>query len=57
MMETLILNGSQLTLEDVKALKTAVEGVAFHYVFDYHGVKISTTDEEIKVANKRIGDD
>jgi len=48
---------SQLTLEDVKTLKTAVEGVAFHYVFDYHGVKISTTDEEIKVANKRIGDE
>ena len=49
--------GSTLTLEDVKALQEAAPGVVFHYTFDFYGVKISTTDEEVKIVNKRITDE
>lgn len=48
---------SALTMEDVKALQTAAPEAAFHYSFDFYGVTVSTTDEEVKIANKRIGDD
>lgn len=48
---------SNLSMEDVKALKEAAPGASFHYVFDFYGVTISTTDEEVKVYGKKIGDD
>lgn len=48
---------SQLSVADVKALKDAAPEVAFHYSFTFYGVTISTTDEEVKLANKRIGND
>lgn len=53
-----LVNGdgvSQLTMEDVKALQTAAPDAVFHYTFDFYGVTISTTDEEVKIANKYIG--
>ena len=48
---------SELTKEDVKALMEAAPGAAFHYTFDFYGVTVSTDDEEVKVAGKKIGDD
>lgn len=48
---------SNLTKEDVKALMEAAPETNFHYVFDFYGVKISTTDEEVVVKNKRIKDE
>lgn len=48
---------SALTLEDVKALQTAVPEAVFHYTFEFYGVEISTTDEEVKIVNKRITDE
>ncbi len=45
-----------LTLEDVKTLKEAAPHAAFHYVFDFYGHTISTTDEEVYISNARIGD-
>ena len=48
---------SNLALEDVKALKEAAPGVTIPYTFDFFGVKISTTDEEVHIKNKKIGDE
>lgn len=48
---------SNLTKEDVKALMEAAPDTDFHYVFDFYGVKISTTDEEVVVKNKKIKDE
>ncbi len=48
---------SDLTMEDVKLLKAAAPQASFHYVFDFYGVKLSTTDEEVKIYGKNIGDD
>ena len=48
---------SGLTLEDVKALQTAAPDAVFHYTFDFYGVTVSTTDEEVKLTNKRITDE
>ena len=47
---------SNLSLEDIKALKTAAPQVSIPYTFDFFGVKISTTDKEVHIANKKIGD-
>lgn len=47
---------SNLALADVKALKEAAPGVTIPYTFDFFGVKISTTDEEVNIKNKKIGD-
>ncbi len=47
---------SRMTMEDVKLLKAAAPQASFHYVFDFYGVKISTTDEEVKIYGKNIGD-
>ncbi len=47
---------SDLTMEDVKLLKAAAPQASFHYVFDFYGKKISTTDEEVKIYGKNIGD-
>lgn len=48
---------STLTMEDVKALQTAAANAVVHYTFDFFGVTISTTDTEVKLHNKKIGDD
>ena len=48
---------SALTLEDVKRLQEAAPQIVFHYTFDLYGVTISTTDEEVKIVNKRITDE
>lgn len=48
---------SQLTKEDVKTLMTVAPEVAFHYTFDFYGETVSTTDEEVKLVNKSIGDE
>ena len=47
---------SALTLEDVKAIQTAAPDALVHYSFDFFGVKLSTTDEEVHIKNKKIGD-
>lgn len=47
---------SNLGLEEVKALKAAASGVKIPYTFDFFGVKISATDEEVVIQNKKIGD-
>ena len=48
---------SALTLEDVKRLQEAAPQIVFHYTFDLYGVTSSTTDEEVKIVNKRITDE
>ena len=48
---------SQLSMEDVKKLMDAAPEVKFHYTFDFYGVPITTTDEEVKINNKKIGDE
>lgn len=48
---------SNLTLTDVKAVQDAAPDAVVHYTFDFFGVTISTTDEEVVVKNKKIGDD
>lgn len=48
---------SALTLADVKALKEAAPNVTFHYTFDFYGYTLSTTDTEVHIRNKRIGDE
>lgn len=48
---------SALSMEDVKALKDAAPEASFHYVFDFYGTSICTTDEEVKLYGKKIGDD
>lgn len=50
-------SGSQLTLEDVKALNDAAPDVLFHYSFDFYGVTLSTTDEEVSVKGITVTDD
>lgn len=48
---------SKLELADVKALKTAVPGVTFHFTFDFFGQTINTADKDIVVKNAKIGDE
>ena len=48
---------SKLSVEDVKLLKAAAPNASFHYVFDFYGVKLSTTDKEVKIYGKNIGDE
>ena len=48
---------SSLTLEDVKAIQAAAPNAVVKYSFDFFGVTISTTDEEVSIKNKKIGDD
>jgi len=40
-------NSSHLTLEDVQKLKLAAPQVQFHYSFDFYGVTVSTSDQEV----------
>lgn len=48
---------SQLTKDDVLTLKAALPEASFHYVFDFFGETISTTDQQVHIKLKRIGDD
>lgn len=48
---------SSLTLEDVKTLTQAAPEAAFHFLFDFYGVSLSTDDTEVVLTNKSIGDD
>jgi len=51
--EVELMNGSgnsALTLEDVKTLQENAPNAVFHYVFDFYGNTISTTDAEVKLT-------
>ena len=48
---------SNLSLAEVKTVQDAAETALVHYTFDFFGVTVSTTDEEVLVKNKKIGDD
>lgn len=48
---------SNLEKADVKALADAVPNVLFDYSFDFYGTTVNTTTEEVRIANKRIGDE
>ena len=48
---------SSLSLADVKLLNEAAPQVTFHYTFDFYGYTLSTTDENVHIRNKRIGDE
>ena len=48
---------SVLTKEDVKTLKAALPEATFHYTFDFYGETLSTTDEEVHIKNKKIGEE
>ncbi len=48
---------SQLALTDVKQLQEAAPHAVFHYTFEFFGQTLSTDAEEIKYANKRMGDE
>ena len=47
---------SNLTKEDVLALKKALPDATFHYVFDFYGEKIDTTADKVHIKLKNIGD-
>ncbi|MBP3683722.1 MAG: hypothetical protein J6J12_02000 [Oscillospiraceae bacterium] len=51
------LNGSGLSRENVRNLMQAVPGVVVDYSFEFFGETLSTADEEIKLANVKIGDE
>lgn len=44
-------NVGHLTLEDVQKLNLAAPQVQFHYSFDFHGVAVSSMDEEVILKN------
>ena len=48
---------SSLSLAEVKAVQDAAVNAVVHYTFDFFGVTVSTTDEEVVVKNKKIGDE
>lgn len=48
---------SKLSLEDVKTIKSIVPNASIEYSFDFYGVKISLSDEEVVITNKKIGDE
>lgn len=48
---------SSLSMEEVRTLQQAAPGAVFHYSFDFFGQTISTTDAEVIVKNKKIGDE
>jgi len=47
---------SDLSKEDVLTLKAALPQASFHYTFGFYGVSISTTDENVHIKLKNIGD-
>lgn len=48
---------SQLKLEDVKKLVDAAPNVKFHYVFDFYGITVDTSAEEVTIKNITVEDD
>lgn len=48
---------SQLSLEEAKLIVDAAPEAAIHYTFDFFGVSVTTTDEEVIVKGKKIGDE
>ncbi len=48
---------SQLTMEEAKLLMDAAPQASFHYVFDFYGETVSTTDEEVYIKDQEIGDE
>lgn len=60
-LQTVELNGSdgtsQFSQEDVKLLMEAAPNVAFNYTFEFYGEMINTSQEEVIVKNKHIGDE
>jgi len=55
-----LMNGSgtsQLKLEDVKKLVDAAPNVKFHYVFDFYGIMVDTSEEEVTIKNIKVEDD
>lgn len=48
---------SNLSKEEVLTLKAALPEATFHYVFDFYGETISTTDQQVHIKLKRIGDE
>lgn len=50
-------SGSKLTLEDVQKLNAAAPEVVFHYAFDFYGIAVSTTDEEVVLKNITVESD
>ncbi len=49
-------SGSHLTLEDVKTLSDAAPDVLFRYSFDFYGISVSTTDEEVVIKGITVDD-
>lgn len=49
-------NGSNLSLEDVIALNEAAPDVLFRYSFDFYGITVSTTDEEVVIKGITVDD-
>ena len=48
---------SNLSLEDVSKLVDAAPNVKFHYVFDFYGITVSSSDEEVIIKNIKVEDD
>lgn len=48
---------THLSLEDVKKMMDASPQVKFHYVFDFYGQKLSTSQEEVVLKDHNIGDE
>lgn len=48
---------SNLSLEDVSKLVDAAPNVKFHYVFDFYGITVSSSDEEVIIKNITVEDD
>ena len=47
---------SNLSLTDVQTLQKAVPNAVLHYEFEYQGLQLSTTTEEVHIKSKKIGD-
>lgn len=48
---------TRLALADVKKLVDAAPNVQFHYIFDFYGITVATTDEEVTIKNIQVEDD
>ena len=48
---------SQLQLEDVKKLVDAAPNVKFHYIFDFYGITVDTSSEEVTIKNIKVEDE
>ena len=48
---------TRLGLADVKKLVDAAPNVKFHYIFDFYGITVDTTQEEVTIKNIKVEDD